>query len=89
MNARSQYYTRMMQSAAMTPNEIREKEGMVPYDGGDRYFMATNNFSPVDKIDEIIDAQIAKKEGNPSTQVDQKGNVSPLVRKKPKNQKKK
>jgi HK97 family phage portal protein len=58
MNTRSNYFQKMMQNAAITPNEIREKEGMAPYEGGDRVFLATNNFSPIDRVDEIIDAQV-------------------------------
>jgi hypothetical protein len=60
METRSQYFNRMMQNAAMTPNEIRQKEGMSPYEGGERFFIATNNFSPADRIDEIVDSQINK-----------------------------
>ena len=62
MNTRSQYFTRMMQASAMSPNQIREAEGMSPYEGGDRYYIATNNFSPVDRLDEIVDSQIKAKE---------------------------
>jgi HK97 family phage portal protein len=61
MNTRSQYFSRMMQSGAITPNEIRTKEGLAPYDGGDRYYIATNNFSPADRIDELLDSQIESK----------------------------
>ena len=61
-NVRSQYYTRMAQMGAMTPNEARKKEGMPGYKGGDRYYIASNNFSPIDRIDEIVDAQIKSKE---------------------------
>jgi hypothetical protein len=50
-----------MQSAAISPGEIRMKEGMEPYPGSDRYYIANNNFAPVDKIDQIVDAQIASK----------------------------
>lgn len=60
MTTRANYFSKMMQVAAMTPNEIREKEGMAAYSGGDRFFVAINNFSPSDRIDEIIDAQINK-----------------------------
>jgi len=59
MSTRSTYFTKMMQSAAMTPNEIRIREGMAPYKDGDRFFLATNNFSPMDRVDEIIDNQVA------------------------------
>lgn len=58
MSTRSTYFTKMMQSASLTPNEIREKEGLSPYEGGDRYWIASNNFSPMDRIDEIVDKQV-------------------------------
>lgn len=61
MNTRSQYFTRMMQSGSITPNQIRLKEGMAPYSGGDRYYIATNNFTPQDRVDEVIDSQISQK----------------------------
>jgi len=62
MNTRSQYFNRMMQSSAITPNEIREKEGLAPYKEGDRFYIANNNYAPVDRLDEIIDSQVAPKE---------------------------
>ena len=62
MAARSNYFKTMMQNAAMNPNEMRMKEGMAPYEGGDRYYIANNNFSPVDRMDEIIDSQVNKNE---------------------------
>lgn len=58
MKTRAEYFSKMMQTASMTPNEIRRREGMSPYPDGDRYFVAINNFSPADRIDEIIDAQV-------------------------------
>ena len=51
----------MMSVAAITPNQIREKEGMSGYDGGDEYFIATNNYTPVSRMNEVIDATIANK----------------------------
>jgi HK97 family phage portal protein len=62
MDTRSKYFSLMMQCGAMTPNQIREKESMPPYKGGDRYFIATNNYTPEDRMDEVIDAQIAPKQ---------------------------
>jgi hypothetical protein len=62
MVTRSTYFKNMMQTAAMTPNEIRLKEGLAPYEGGDRFFIASNNFTPEDRIDEVIDSQISKNE---------------------------
>jgi len=35
--ARSSYYTAMRNVLAMSPNEIRIKENMNPYPGGDSY----------------------------------------------------
>jgi HK97 family phage portal protein len=58
MATRSTYFKNMMSVGAMTPNEIREKEGMAAYDGGSRYYIATNNFTPSDRLDEVIDSQI-------------------------------
>lgn len=62
MVTRSTYFKNMMSTGSMTPNEIREKEGMAPYEGGDRYFIATNNYTPADRMDEVIDSQIKSKE---------------------------
>lgn len=66
MNTRSQYFQRMSQMAAISPNEIREREGMSTYDGGDRYYIASNNYTPVDRQDEVIDSQIKKSEDSNS-----------------------
>lgn len=60
MKTRSDYFSKMMQTASISPNEIRRKEGMSPYSGGDRYFLAVNNYSPMDRVDELIDAQVSK-----------------------------
>ena len=69
MTTRSNYYSKMMQSAAMSPNEIRERESLPTYSGGDKFYIANNNYSPVDRIDEIIDAEItSKKSGSAQKQ---------------------
>lgn len=60
MDTRANYFSKMMQTASLTPNEIREREGLAPYEGGDRYYVAVNNYSPADRIDEIVDSQISK-----------------------------
>lgn len=73
---RSTYFKNMMQIGAMTPNEIREKEGLAPYDGGDRFFIATNNFTPEDRMDEVIDSQVSKSE--PQAPQAQDNNPSPV-----------
>lgn len=61
MATRAEYFTKMMGTGSITPNEIRNKEGMAPYKNGDKHYIAVNNFSPADRVDDIIDAQIASK----------------------------
>ena len=52
----------MMSVSAMTPNQIRAREGLPGYGPkGDTYYVATNNYTPVDRMDEIIDADITQK----------------------------
>jgi len=62
MTTRSNYFSKMMQSGAITPNEIREKEGMAGYDNGDKFYIAVNNFTPADRVDDVIDSQVSKGE---------------------------
>ena len=62
MDTRSNYFSRMMQNGAMSPNEIRTAEGYEGYEGGDEFYIATNNFSPISRMNEIIDSQIKQKE---------------------------
>lgn len=62
MNTRANYFSKMMQVGAITPNQIREREGLAGYKGGDRYYISTNNYTPSDRVDEVIDAQIAPTE---------------------------
>lgn len=78
MEARANYFSKMMQTASLTPNEIRRKEGLPAYADGDRYFVAVNNYSPADRIDEIIDSQISKSEGKETSDSGSK-EVSPQV----------
>lgn len=61
MLTRSSYFKNMVSIGAMTPNEIREREAMAPYPQGDNFYIATNNLTPVDRMDEIIDADIEQK----------------------------
>jgi len=46
----------------MNSNEIRISEGRAPYTGGEKYFVASNNYTPIDRLDEVIDSQITTKE---------------------------
>lgn len=62
MKTRSDYFKTMMSVAAMTPNQIRAREGLPGYGKmGDNYYVATNNFTPVNRMDEVIDADITQK----------------------------
>lgn len=62
MKTRSDYFKSIMSVGAMTPNQIRQREGLPGYGpAGDKYYIATNNFTPVDRIDEVIDADITQK----------------------------
>lgn len=61
MKTRSDYFKAMMGIGALTPNQIRAREGLAPYAEGDNYYIATNNFTPVDRMDEVIDADIKQK----------------------------
>ena len=62
MAARAEYYNKMMGTASITSNEIRKREGFAPYADGNKFYVATNNFTPVDRMDEVIDSQIKKNE---------------------------
>ena len=62
MESRSKYFKDMLGIAAMTPNQIRAREGLPGYGKvGDNYYVATNNFTPVNRMDEVIDAEITQK----------------------------
>lgn len=62
MKSRSDYFKAMMSIGAITPNQIRQREGMPGYGKvGDNYYIATNNFTPVNRMDEVIDAEIEQK----------------------------
>lgn len=58
MQSRAEYFKKMLEIGVLSPNEIREKEGLNPYPMGDKYFIPTNNLSPIDRMDEQIDAKI-------------------------------
>lgn len=61
MKTRSDYFKSMMSIGALTPNQIRAREGLPGYAEGDNYYIANNNFIPVDRMDEVIDADITQK----------------------------
>ena len=78
MATRATYFQKMMQTGALTPNEIRRKEGLPGYDAGGRFYIATNNFSPVDRIDEIIDSNIKKNEPAPAPETNEEETPDPV-----------
>lgn len=62
MKTRSDYFRTMIGIGAMTPNQARAREGLPGYGKkGDNYYIPTNNLTPVDRLDEVIDADIAQK----------------------------
>jgi HK97 family phage portal protein len=61
MQTRSAYFKSMIGIGAMTPNQIRAREGLSPYPEGDDYYIATNNLTPVDMIQDLIEADITQK----------------------------
>jgi HK97 family phage portal protein len=61
MKTRSDYQQNQLESGAMSPNEIRIEEGRQPYDGGDEYYIASNNLTPISRLNELLDSQIEKE----------------------------
>jgi HK97 family phage portal protein len=55
---RAALYPAEFNVGALTPNEIRGYENRDPLDGGDRAYIQ-RNMTPIDRIDELIDAEIA------------------------------
>ena len=72
MDTRATYFSKMMANGAMSPNEIRRREGMEVYDGGDEYYISTNNLTPVSRHDEVIDAQVKKDVKNDNSDAELK-----------------
>lgn len=64
--ARGDFYKLLFSCGALSPNDIRRKEDMPTIEGGDRYFVPTNNLTPLDKLDEI-DFGKNVKHGNANT----------------------
>jgi HK97 family phage portal protein len=56
MKARAEFYTKMLQNGAMSPNEIRAKEDMNPRDGGDIFLTPLNMAVNGQPIGENTDA---------------------------------
>jgi HK97 family phage portal protein len=74
METRSKFYNTLFGMGSIQPNEIRTLEGWAKYDGGDRYYVAANNFTPIDKVDDVIDSNISKNNQAPSSSEDDLNN---------------
>lgn len=61
MATRAKYFQTMMSMGSITSNEIRRKEGLAPYADGDKFYIAANNLTPTDRVNDIVDAQIKGK----------------------------
>lgn len=51
--SRAEFYSKLFMNAAITPNEIRQKEDMNPYEGGDTYYIPVNMI-PTDATDTLL-----------------------------------
>lgn len=56
--ARALYYTKMFQLGALSPNDIRDREGEQPITGGDKYFVPLNMVP----LEQAGQAALAKKQ---------------------------
>jgi len=61
MDTRAKYYQTMISNGSMTPNEVRRKDGLEPYEGGDEFYISSNNLTPISRMNEVLDAQIESK----------------------------
>lgn len=64
--ARAQFYRTLYYLNSLNSNEIRDKEDMSPIEGGERYFVQ-RNLVPLDKIDDVINNEIKKKDEKQKT----------------------
>lgn len=67
--ARSNYYKNMWALSAINANEIRCREGLNPYEGGDKYFAPVNNVAPVNDKDPVGDSGKPVPEPDPNDPV--------------------
>ena len=56
--ARSAFYKEMFNIGVFSQNDIRALEDLNPIEGGDRYYVPTNNLTPIDRVDDAIDAKM-------------------------------
>lgn len=58
--ARAAYMQFKFNTGSASPNDIRATDGENPVEGGDTYFVQSNNYMPLDKVQEMAQAQIDK-----------------------------
>lgn len=59
--ARSLYYRQLWEIGAINASTIAQFEHLDPPAEGERYYIPTNNFAPVDRIDDMVDAKLKPK----------------------------
>ncbi len=58
--ARAAWFQAKFNMGAASPNDLRAADHENPVEGGDTYFVQSNNYMPLDKVGEMADAQIEK-----------------------------
>lgn len=56
--AQTAHIEKMLDKGVYSDNDARDYLGLAPYDGGDRYWI-NSAYVPIDRIDEIVDKQVA------------------------------
>ena len=56
----------LIETGAKSINEVRRERDLPPVEGGDQHFVQTNNFSPLDRVGELVDAEIEAKKSPPA-----------------------
>ncbi len=65
MAARAAYFQFKFNTGAASPNDIRAADNENPVNGGDTYFVQSNNYTPLDKVQEMAQAQLDKLKAPP------------------------
>lgn len=64
--SRGEFYKALASIGSITPNQVAKLEDMPPLTGGDRAFVQMQDV-PLDRVDELINSQIQKKESKQSS----------------------
>jgi hypothetical protein len=68
MESRINALTKAIQGGVMTPDEARAREGLSPLEGGDTAYLQ-RQMIPIDKIGDVLEAEIAAKNNPPQAAV--------------------